>query len=266
MSIVVTLENQTPPERHDTLPWTLALIQEAATPDPAASWATIASVSLSPYDTDPSVPASHDFTTSGASLAQGWYRIVWQDAGGHQTGPTEPTQIASQLQGGSRPSVKDVAALLRARTVVHGGKETGTFTQATRPTDDEVENLIDMAMDEVMGKVKPIDYTQPFGSAYNAPGSDYERRIRRAVALQAAILVEVSYFPEQVRNDQSPVATYQQLFDSRIRALIAEGETGRAEGMGEGGAGGGSGDSPGDAYWSFPAAAPGGLVGYGSRW
>lgn len=189
----------------------------------------------------------------------GSYTVVWQ-------GP-ETSQTASEpvvVESGVRPSIASVASLLRARTKTRGGGEVGTFTANTRPMDSEVELLIDEAQDEVLGKVQPVDPTLPPGGGFNAPGSDYERRIRRAVALYAAILVELSYFPEQVRNNQSPVATYQQLYESRVRALIAEGETGRPEGEGSGGPGGG--DAPADAAYSFPDAAPGALVGWASRW
>lgn len=196
---------------------------------------------------------------AAAPTIPGAYQIVW-------AGP-DPTQTATEpitVELGARPGLSEVAALLRARTKVQGGKELGTFTSATRPTDVEVEDLIDMASDEVLGKVQPIDSSLPSGSSYNAPGSDYERRIRRAITLYTAILIETSYWPEQVRNNQSPVATYQQLYDSRIRALISEGEVGRAGGMGEGA--GGAGDAPADAAWTFPDAMPGALVGWASRW
>ncbi len=194
-----------------------------------------------------------------APLTPGNYTIVWQGPESNQTA-SEPVVV----EIGIEPSVASVAALLRARTKVKGGGELGMFTSVTRPTDVEVDLLIEEAMSEVLGKVTPIDPTLPAGSAYNAPGSDYEGRIRGAVRLYTAVLVELSYFPEQVGSSKSPAATYQALYDSRIRALIAEGETGRAEGMGQGASG--RGDSPADASWSFPNIAPGGLVGWTSRW
>lgn len=202
-----------------------------------------------------------------APLTAGDYQIVWE-------GP-EPDQTASepvQVTIGVRPSITAVAALLRARTKIKGGSEPGTFNDlgppnGTRPTATQVEGLIDDALDEVSGKVQDVDLTLPAGEKMG-PGSAYERRYSSAVALYAAILVELSYFPEQVRGGTSPVATYQQLYDSRIRALISEGEhAGQQEGMGEGGAGsGGAGDAPADAAWAFPDFAPGGLVGWGSHW
>lgn len=263
MSVVVTLQRYVPIPRTGTgaVPWTTARILESAAE--TGPFVQIDQITLSPVDTDPANPVPRDLTTANATLTDGWYEVVWVDANGAVSDPTAPLENAPAT--GTRPSVQEVASRLRARTKIAGGKELGTWTTTTRPTAGEVEDLIDDALDEVLGKVQPIDDTQQFGSAYNAPGSDYERRIRRAVALYAAILVELSYFPEQIRSGQSPVTTMQQLYDSRIRALISEGETGRAEGMGVGGSGGGGGDAPADAAWAYPADG-GGMVGWGSRW
>ncbi len=263
MTYVVTLSRYTPLERDDTVAWTLAQIQEAS--DQTGTAATlIDTIVLYPVDPDPANPITRDLTTTKATLSQGWYRVLWVDGNSYTSSPTPWVQNLSALAGGVRPTVTEVASLLRARTKVRGGTEAKTFNTITRPTADEVEELIDDALSEVLGKVQPIDPTLVYGSAYNAPGSAYERRVRAAVKLYAALLVELSYWPEQVHSGQSPANTYQALFDSRIRALISEGETGRAEGMGVGGAGGG-GDAPADAAWSFPTDT-GGLVGWASRW
>lgn len=144
----------------------------------------------------------------------------------------------SELPSTTVPTVADVALLLRARTQVRGGKEAGTFNEETRPTGQEVSLLIGEASDEVLGKVQtPV------------AGSDYERRVRGAIRLYAAILIELSYFPEQVGTGQSAVAAYERLYESRVKALIAEGETGEVQG--EGGEGPGGGDSA-HAAWVFP--------------
>lgn len=212
-------------------------------------------------------PSIQDTATPGPYLAN--WQITFAD-GTPMSFPTigflwvmiEEALIDAQISAGIRPSVTDVASILRARTKVRGGSEIGTFNTLTRPTAPEVESLIDDAVSEILGKVQPIDPTLPPGSAFNAPGSKYEQRIRNAVKLYAALLIELSYFPEQIRTGQSATTTLQTLYDSRIRALIAEGEHGIAEGMGEGA--GGAGDAPADAAWSFPADT-GGLVGWQSR-
>lgn len=258
---VVTLKRFTPLERADSVAWTRAEIQESATA--TGSGTVIDTITLSPVDTDPANPQDRDLTTTLATLAEGFYRVVWIDGTGHRSDPTPWIQNTSDLAGGTRPSVQDVAGLLRARTKIRGGGEAGTFNTQTRPTADEVEGLIDDALDEVGGKVQPVDGTLPYGDGWNAPGSAYERRYRGAVRLYAAILIETSYFPEQVKSGQSAASTYQTLYESRIKALIAEGETGSPQGEGSGGPGGG--DSPADAAWSFPQDA-GGLVGWRTAW
>jgi len=243
VTFVVTLEDFVPLPREDGIAWSSVRIDEAPAHD--GPWTVLETQSLpSPLDPDPQYPAPRSITTTLATL----------DVGGRATAATQPVQNTSEAPGGVRPYVRDVAALLRARTKVTGGGEAGTFNGNTRPTGEEVDDLIDEATDEVLGKVQTP-----------TPGSSYERRVRGAIRMYAAILIELSYWPEQVKNNHSPVSTYQSLYDSRLRALIAEGETGTPQGMGAGGSGGGSGDSPGDAAWTFPENT-GGLVGWTSRW
>lgn len=234
-----------PPPRADGLSFTKARIEEAA--EAAGPWTAIAIIDLAPLDTDPTRPMARELSTSAATLEPGWYRVTWLDAAGSATSPTAPIRSVVEGADGIRPTIAEVAAKLRARTKVLGGNEVGTFDASTRPTADEVEALIDDALDEVLGKIK-----EP------AAGTKYEGRARGLVALYAAMLIELSYFPEMVGTPKSPYDSYATLYDKRMKALIAEGETG--EPQGEGGAGG---DSPGNAAWTFPS---GDLLGYGTRW
>lgn len=89
------------------------------------------------------------------------------------------------------PSSDDVAALLRARTKDLDGKELGVFSGNTRPTDTEVDRLITMAYAEVTGQtgVNLGDRCAPSAQAL--------------ITIRAAMWVELSYFPEQVRSDRS---------------------------------------------------------------
>lgn len=133
------------------------------------------------------------------------------------------------------PSTQEVAALIRARTKIIGGAEVGDFNTQTRPTDAEAIFLIGYAEDDVLGKVQPV----------TTPGSEYEARVRGAIALYAAILIELSFFPEQVNSGRSPAPMLKELYESRIKALIAEGETGEPQGEGDT-------DGPADPAWAFP--------------
>lgn len=254
------------------------IVRSTASPDPIAVTGPVTAVAT-PGATFPSqiqwALSPHDTQTIAPGVYLGNWSVVFAD-GTPMTFPTrgfltlvveESLASTGPLEAGTRPSVRDVAALLRARTKVNGGRELGTFADGqTRPGETEVTGLIDDAADEVLGKVVGIDTTLAPGSAYNAPGSRYERRIRSAIALYAAILIELSYFPEQVEASRSAAGTYQQLYDSRIRSLISEDKTGQPEGMGDSARGGAGGaDSPADAAWAFPQDG-GGLIGWSSRW
>jgi hypothetical protein len=245
MSFVVTLSDYTPPARADKTSYTSVRIEEAAG---VAGPFTVIDTIARAADVDPEYPATRDFTTAKATLSEGFYRVTYVDQSGGTSTPSEVVQNASKLAGGSRPSIAEVASLLRARTKAIGGKEVGTFNTQTRPTADEVDNLIDEGIDEVLGKVKVPE-----------PGTAYEGRVRGAIALYAAILIELSYFPEQVGSAKSPVASYEKLYEKRIKSLIAESITGEVDGEG------GASSEPADPAWTFPNNV-GGLIGWGTRW
>lgn len=230
MGILVTLADFTPPARADSTSFTSVKVEEATTS--AGPWTVIDTKALV-ADPDPEHPVERDLTTSKATLAEGWYRVKWL-SGGDETAPSEPVQNLSALSGGLRPTLAEVGSKLRSRTKVAGGGEVGTFTQNTRPTDDEVEDLIEDALADVLGKIQ-----------LPTSGSNYEKRARAATALYAAVLVELSYFPEAVGSGKSAAPNYEKLYESRIKALIAEGETGIPQGEG-------TSDSPADPAWAFP--------------
>lgn len=241
MGFVVTLVDSTPPARADTLSYTSVRIEEAAAE--TGPWTAIDTQATGP-DSNPESPATRDLTTRNATLPAAWYRLTWI-SGSDTSTPSEPVQNAASLAGGMRPTIFDVAQKVRSRTKIKGGSEIGTFNTRTRPTGDEVEGLIGDAMDEVLGKVKAAE-----------AGTKYEKHVRGAIALYAAMEVELSFFPEQVGSGKSPYASYEKIYLSRIKALIAESETGEPQGMGDT-------DAPADPAWTFPG---GEIVGYSTRW
>jgi hypothetical protein len=81
MSYVVTLQDFVPGARYDGLPWVEGRIEEGAGPD--GPWTALETQPLSPVDTDPTAPANRDFTTTLASSATGWFRVVFIDAASH---------------------------------------------------------------------------------------------------------------------------------------------------------------------------------------
>jgi len=126
---------------------------------------------------------------------------------------------------------QDVANLLRARTKDKDGQELGEWTPDTRPTLSEVEGIIQLAFAEL---TSAIGYVVP---------DTCKRGATSTSALLAAMLVELSYFPEQVRSDRSAYQEYKELYDKQLALLqqcVASGGAGSEVG-GEG-----------DTYWSMP--------------
>lgn len=106
------------------------------------------------------------------------------------------------------PSVADVAALIRARTKPRDGQSyTGTFNDATNPTEAQVQELVDQAVGEVEARTGTVPDAQ-------------EPRAGNVAAIYAAMLVELSYFPEQINTDQSPYDRLKELYDEAITGLI----------------------------------------------
>jgi hypothetical protein len=90
-----------------------------------------------------------------------------------------------------RPTVEDVAALLRARTKDAMGKENGTFTDETRPTATQVEILITNGCADVATWV-----------GYDI-GDTLWQEARNLASIYAACQVEESYYPEQLATQRS---------------------------------------------------------------
>lgn len=110
-----------------------------------------------------------------------------------------------------QPSPDAVARLLRTRTKVSSGAELGFFTDATRPTDAEVRGLIKDAVDEVAKRVSNN------GDLCNSTLSSDAGNM---AVLYTAMLIELSYFPEQVENNHSPYDRYKDLYDEGMKSLL----------------------------------------------
>jgi len=108
-----------------------------------------------------------------------------------------------------RPSVDDVAALIRARTKDASGTELGTFTDQTRPTDAEVEQLITNGVAKVAAAV----------GMWDLPDECLEEG-RHLAAILAACEAELSFWPEQVRSDRSPYAQLWALYQYDIEQFV----------------------------------------------
>lgn len=202
---VVSLENFTPVPRYDSTPWTEGQIQEGPTAD--GPWTNLENVVLSPVDPDPKQPLSRDFTTDQAVLTQGWYRILFKDGAGNG----QPSLAIHNIPDSALPyipTLDDVGALLRARTVNSVGVEVGTFTDTTRPTADQALAIVKQAARDLVLKVGPTIPEQ------------YMEDAKQLVALRAAMLIELSYYPEQIRSRDSQYERYKELYDQGLPSLL----------------------------------------------
>lgn len=193
MTYVVSLTDFTPIPRHDGIPWSNAHIEEALVPE--GPWAELDNRVLT-EDDDPANPTPRSFTLTNAQYAEGWYRVWFEDGDGNRSVPTEPVQNVPDETVPYWPLVSDIGFLLRARTKDTHGTEVGTFTGDTRPNYEQVSGIILQAANDVTAG---LDTDIP---------EDAFRHVRQAIAIKAAMYVELSFFPEQVSSDRSP---YQEL-------------------------------------------------------
>lgn len=151
------------------------------------------------------------------------------------------------------PSLTDVGAVSRTRTVDNMGVEQGTFTDETRPTGDQVTDLISQAMAEVR-----LEHGDPDRNDNRDPTQVYDA-FKREVILTTAMQIELTYFPEQVAANRSP---YEALRIQRDRQQVLVGKA-----LGELASSGEVGESD-DAkmpVWNMPVQGNG-MVGWGTRW
>lgn len=219
--IVHTLIGARAPTRSDGEAWISVRVEESATQD--GTFTPVATLDIDESD-------QHDLTFESDS-AEAWFRLVFIDADGDTSPPTDPVfDDGDQLLVRWQPTVADVGALLRARTKVPGGGEVGTFTDETRATAEAVENLIRQAVRRVMSK---LDGVSPCNDELRDDAGS-------AAALYAAMLVEQSYYPEQTTNAGSSFKSLQSLWTEQIKDL----STAVAQVCGTGGGEGDTGARP----------------------
>lgn len=139
---------------------------------------------------------------------EGQYQVVWDTGGASPQWATDEITVT-----GSTPEpfpsdllcdVEDVASLLRARTKDDSGNELGDFTADTRPTDTEVEVLIEQAAEMVLAVANGDVPTRLYSFG------------RHVVALRTAMMVELTYWPEQVQRENSPYQHIRGMFEDAL--------------------------------------------------
>lgn len=154
------------------------------------------------------------FTAPAAEIGD-QFKLVFDDtAGGISVSQLEITSTGLPTPDvGWRPTLAAIGALLRARTIGDtedaSGVELGTFDTTTRPTGAQVELLIDGAC---------ADVEAVFASGTVPTGS--QTQARRVAELRAALMVELSFFPEQAAEN-SPYLQLRAAADEAMRRLVA---------------------------------------------
>lgn len=157
------------------------------------------------------------------------------------------------------PTVDDVGAILRARTQDDHDDEVGTFTIDTRPTATEVENLIIRSGMVVYGATGRLD------SLACSMADQVREQAKGWISFLTAMLVELSYFPEQVGSERSAYQHYKDMWDHDVAGFkslldaVQECSGGELEPDVEGGS------YVGNPSWAFPEDA-GGMVGWTTQW
>lgn len=144
------------------------------------------------------------------------------------------------------PTLEQVGARIRARTRSTNGNELGTFTENTRPTADEVNQIIVMALSDIAAD---IGAEIPDGEAREAAQS--------LASLYVAMQVELSCFADEVRKGQSPYDELAELYKNRVPGVKRAADIARSNSGDDGSDVGESAVMP---VSSFPQNA-GGLVG-----
>jgi hypothetical protein len=147
MTVVVTFENVTPVARYDALAWTEARIEEATTA--TGTYAEIETIDLATLpgglDADPADPATRNFTTELGTADGLWYQIIFVDADGDESAPTDPIQNVSS--GTAYATVDELARILKKTRSPLTNAERAAMARCLSAAAGEINAEIDLAED-----------------------------------------------------------------------------------------------------------------------
>lgn len=136
-------------------------MQEAGAPD--AAWLDIDTQALPSPDADPSAPAARSVTTTQAVLSTGWYRLVFLDAGGN---PSEPSEVVRSSIDSEMPpdpdDVRDASPLLRVKypRPATNPDQAGDLRRITYQATALVQSITWRLIDPTLGCPAPPDEGQ----------------------------------------------------------------------------------------------------------
>jgi len=228
---VVSFTDYQPVPRFDDMPWSTVMIEESDSE--TGDYVLIDTQALSPLDADPSNPMARSFTTDKATLEHGWYRVLFGDANNNIV-ETTPTFNGEPIEW--TPTLQDVGHIVLIRTNDNNGNTLGTFTDQTRPTDEQCRVLIQKAVDDCLPLI----------------GSDIPEELiseaQNVASIRTAMYIELTYYGNEVAMNRSVYPELKALFDEKVATLakaIASVEAGGDMADALAGAGG-------DPYYSFP--------------
>lgn len=200
MPFVVTLRDLTPPARGDGIPWNQAIVYEATTS--TGSWTQLQVIGpFVDLDVDPSHPKARIITTTLATAASGlFYSVIFKDAANNTSQRSRAVLNADEVNW--RPTVQEVAVLVRGRTIDRFDNEVGTFTNVTTPTATQVDELIDQAVEELYPTFKSTVIDAPVPP--HASAEAYREAVSALAAARTALLIELTHFGKEVAAGNSP--------------------------------------------------------------
>jgi hypothetical protein len=111
-----------------------------------------------------------------------------------------------------RPTTAQVAKYIRARTKDSTGAEVGDFDGDTRPTDAQCEDQISSSLVLVQTRLPDMS---------KITDAELLAAVEEVVAMDAACVIEKTYWPEQLGSARSPYAILKAERDEELAALAA---------------------------------------------
>lgn len=141
MGYVVSFTEYVPPERFDAEPWSEVTIEEA--PTSTGPWTLLETQALNPLDTDPSKPATRNFTTELGTAPLLWYRITFVDADSDTSLPSPAIQNTGAVS--TYATVSELFRVLKIRepTAAQIVAAEGRLATSTLEIDREIDRSTD---------------------------------------------------------------------------------------------------------------------------
>jgi hypothetical protein len=146
--------------------------------------------------------------TRTAPAVGGDYVVVWRYSDERHAQQLRVSTAPAPGEPGLLPSPVEVGTLLRARTVDDTGAQQDTFNEKTQPTGAQVEGLAAQAQATVAAHTGPLP-------------DELHPQARHVATLYAAMLVELSYYPEQATELGSAYGRLKELYDAALETLLS---------------------------------------------